>query len=247
MLDVDGTIVPYDYDALPSERVTDAIKKAQEKVIVCLVTGRSYSFLEPVLTKLQMHEGYVVLNNGSQVMDLKSRELLYDCPLPVDEAIMIKDLLLEKKISFYVKQQVIGTDYQKRFTHDDEIKKAYMFFADELYDLQTVEEVLEKISKLPHVKGQKSHHRNQGMYGLSVEHVNATKLHGIETIMKKVNLKKNNVIGVGDGYNDFPLLMACGLKVAMGNAVDDLKAIADYIASTVDEDGLVDVLEKFIL
>lgn len=41
--------------------------------------------------------------------------------------------------------------------------------------------------------------------------------------------------------------MASGLKVAMGNAVDDLKAIADYIAPSVNEDGIVDVIEKFIL
>lgn len=41
--------------------------------------------------------------------------------------------------------------------------------------------------------------------------------------------------------------MAAGLKVAMGNAIDDLKAIADYIAPTVQEDGVVDVIEKYIL
>lgn len=41
--------------------------------------------------------------------------------------------------------------------------------------------------------------------------------------------------------------MACGLKVAMGNAVQDLKEIADYIAPSVDEDGIADVIEKFVL
>lgn len=41
--------------------------------------------------------------------------------------------------------------------------------------------------------------------------------------------------------------MACGLKVAMGNATEDLKAIADYIAPSVDDDGVVDVIAKFIL
>ena len=51
---------------------------------------------------------------------------------------------------------------------------------------------------------------------------------------------------VGDGYNDFPLLLAGGLKVAMGNAVSDLKKIADYIAPTVDEDGVATVIEKFL-
>lgn len=41
--------------------------------------------------------------------------------------------------------------------------------------------------------------------------------------------------------------MACGFKVAMGNAVDEVKAIADYIAPPVEEDGVADVIEKFIL
>lgn len=45
----------------------------------------------------------------------------------------------------------------------------------------------------------------------------------------------------------FLFLMACGLKVAMGNAVSELKTIADYIAPTIDEDGVADVIEKFIL
>ncbi|HXS15232.1 MAG TPA: HAD hydrolase family protein, partial [Candidatus Saccharimonadales bacterium] len=61
------------------------------------------------------------------------------------------------------------------------------------------------------------------------------------------DISTEEIIGIGDGHNDFPLLMACGLKVAMGNAVDDLKAIADYIAPSVDEDGVADVIEKFIL
>jgi len=62
-----------------------------------------------------------------------------------------------------------------------------------------------------------------------------------------LGIKTDEIIAVGDGYNDFPFLMACGLKVAMGNAVPELKAIADYIAPSVDEDGIVDVIERFIL
>ena len=41
--------------------------------------------------------------------------------------------------------------------------------------------------------------------------------------------------------------MACGLKVAMGNAIPELKEIADYVAPSVDDDGVADVIEKFIL
>jgi len=82
---------------------------------------------------------------------------------------------------------------------------------------------------------------------IDVTHAEATKMHGILEVAKLLNIDTKEIIGVGDGYNDFPLLMACGLKVAMGNAVDDLKAIADYVAPTVDEDGLADVIEKYVL
>jgi hydroxymethylpyrimidine pyrophosphatase-like HAD family hydrolase len=41
--------------------------------------------------------------------------------------------------------------------------------------------------------------------------------------------------------------MSSGVKVAMGNAVDDLKAIADYIAPSVHEDGVADVIKRYIL
>jgi len=62
-----------------------------------------------------------------------------------------------------------------------------------------------------------------------------------------LKISREEIIGIGDHYNDFPLLMACGLKVAMGNAVDDLKAIADYIAPSVEKDGVADVIDRFVL
>jgi hypothetical protein len=49
------------------------------------------------------------------------------------------------------------------------------------------------------------------------------------------------------GYNDFSMMMACRLKVAMGNAVPELKEIAHYIAPSVDNDGVADVIERFVL
>jgi predicted mannosyl-3-phosphoglycerate phosphatase (HAD superfamily) len=70
MLDVDGTLVPYDYIALPSDAVCNAIKNVQEQVIVSLVTGRSYASVENVLKKLSIHSGFAVVNNGSQVIDV---------------------------------------------------------------------------------------------------------------------------------------------------------------------------------
>ena len=51
----------------------------------------------------------------------------------------------------------------------------------------------------------------------------------------------------GDGYNDLPMIEFAGLGVAMGNAVDEVKAAANYVTATNDEDGIAQVIEKFIL
>jgi len=93
----------------------------------------------------------------------------------------------------------------------------------------------------------RSRHKDPNKYSFNITHIQATKLHGIEVIQKFMDLKRDEIIGCGDGYNDFPLLMASGLKVAMGNAIDELKEIADYVAPSVEEDGVADVIEKFIL
>lgn len=87
----------------------------------------------------------------------------------------------------------------------------------------------------------------QGKMDIEFSHINASKLHGIRYVANLLGISTHEIIGVGDSYNDFPLLMACGLKIAMGNAVPELKAIADFIAPTVDEDGVATIIEKFIL
>ena len=80
-----------------------------------------------------------------------------------------------------------------------------------------------------------------------INHTQATKQFGILKIAEILNISTHEIIAVGDGYNDFPLLMAAGFKVAMGNGVEDIKQIANYIAPSVEDDGVADVIERFVL
>lgn len=246
MLDVDGTIVPYDYSLLPSDKLARAIKKAQEKVIICLVTGRSYPFLKPVLRKLGIHKGYAVINNGSHVINLETENALYEQPIDMLDTQKVIDLLHQKYIHFYVKQNLHDSSYSKGpFRKGQPLKTAYMIYTEETYSLEQMDELSHKLSKLSNLTIYKMRHKKG--FGINISHVKATKFHGIEVVLKELGFSSKEVIAVGDGYNDFPLLMASGFKVAMGNAVDDLKAIADYVTSSVEEDGVVKVIEKFIV
>ena len=60
-------------------------------------------------------------------------------------------------------------------------------------------------------------------------------------------LKKEEILTIGDQNNDIALLQAGGLKIAMGNATDELKAEADYITDSVFNDGFVKAMERFCL
>ena len=53
--------------------------------------------------------------------------------------------------------------------------------------------------------------------------------------------------GFGDGENDMTMIRTAGIGVAMGNAVEALKAEADYVTVTNDEDGVADAIEKLVL
>lgn len=62
-----------------------------------------------------------------------------------------------------------------------------------------------------------------------------------------LGLQADNVMTIGDNFNDLEMLQYAGLGVAMGNAPEGVKAIADWIAPTVDEDGVAAAIAKFVL
>ncbi len=68
---------------------------------------------------------------------------------------------------------------------------------------------------------------------------------GIQKILDYFNFNKEEAMAFGDGGNDISMLKYVGTGVAMGNAKDNVKAIADYITDSVQEDGIVSALKHF--
>jgi len=72
-----------------------------------------------------------------------------------------------------------------------------------------------------------------------------TKGLALSYLIKKMGIKKEEVLCIGDQNNDIELLEAGGTKVAMGNGTKELKEISDYITSTVEEDGFIKAIEHY--
>ena len=73
------------------------------------------------------------------------------------------------------------------------------------------------------------------------------KCSGVKELAAMHGIDMKNVMTLGDYNNDMPMIRAAGLGVAMGNALDDVKACADYVTDTNDHDGVAKAIEKFVL
>jgi Cof subfamily protein (haloacid dehalogenase superfamily) len=83
-------------------------------------------------------------------------------------------------------------------------------------------------------------------YFLEFLNKNANKGTGVKLLSEKLGIKQNEIICAGDADNDRHMLKYAGLGVAMGNASDNIKEIANFTTKTNEEDGIAYVIDKFI-
>lgn len=244
LLDVDGTIVPVGPNTKPSETVTSTLKRAKEVVHVSLVSGRCLEWLEELFEILDL-DAPCIINGGSQIIDPKTKKILWERPIYKESAREIVKIIERDKIPFIVSDNGIEYEntFESEFLNPLAIKLSY-FDSKEKSD-----RCLETLRRIPDISAHKTFSwdkdRNYRM-DIYITHREATKHHAIKELAGILGINPSEMIGVGDARNDVPLLDVCGLKVAMGNADNKLKTIADYIAPTVDEDGVAWVVEKFI-
>lgn len=243
MLDLDGTTVPNDLKGLPSQRVIKAIAKASKSMHIGFVTGRPYEYTKNIRPILSLN-GPSIASGGAQIIDVSTDKVLWEKAVPQNEIEEIVKRLRKYKYEILVQEK--GLDHIIK-PLDTTYPKNILSIAMMHIEPNIIDEVVEDLTEINSIAVHKIVGWKKNTYWVQISHAEATKQHGILEVAQILDIETHDIIGVGDGYNDFPLLMACGLKVAMGNAVPELKAIADYVAPTVDEDGVADVIEKFIL
>lgn len=242
MIDCDGTLFPTGKDGFPSEKVIHAINQASKLLHVGIATQRALFSVQPTLTSLRL-SGPSIISGGAQIIDARNFQVLWEKPIDKKDffTIMRRIKKIRGKI---VIQEDDGDDKEyKKNCIPKKVLELGVFGLEQM----VAHQLFKDLSDISTISVHQVSGWQPSQYGVAITHALATKQHGIFEVAKILNINTHEIIAIGDGYNDFPLLMACGLKVAMGNAVDDLKAIADYIAPTVEEDGVVDVINKFVI
>jgi len=243
LADIDGTLTPDlgmpPREFIPSPRLVNAINKIVGKVHIGFCTGRDKDTVIKICSKLGLKSPQII-EGGAKIIDVSGKTLWvkYISTTSINEILKI---LKRTKTSFSV--IVDGTEIV------DEIPTANLdkITAVLWYDLpkNQTELLKQELSLCTDIAFMVNHDRTGNT--IYITDKLETKAHGVRKLIEILNINKDEVIGVGDGNNDKALLLECGLKVAMGNAVAEIKEIADYIAPDVESDGVAHVIEKFVL
>ncbi len=255
--DIDGTILAWGKDFSP--RVKSCINKlTQLGIKVVLVTGRMHASAIHAAKDLNLNTP-IISYQGGLIKDINGKTL-YNKNLGSDYAkdvikwarsngihinLYIDDKLYvendNKIIKYYVDGKYI--DYTVCSFDDLEIKNVNKILAIDLDDAQKVsgwvEELKQKYPELYIVKSTP--------YYCEIGSPEAKKSLGVEFLADMWGFKKEEILTIGDQDNDIDLIEAGGIGVAMANGTDGIKRVANYITDSVENDGFVKAVEKFVL
>ena len=254
--DIDGTILPWANDFTPGLR--NCIKKLQQNgVKVVLVTGRMHSSAIHVAKDLGLdtpiisyqgglikdidgntiHEEDMAISTAKEIIEWSRKENIH-------LNLYLDDKLYVEKDDDEVKQYTQGKyiEYTVESFDNLGINKVNKLLAIDFNDADRVTGWVEYLKgKYPDLYIVKS-----TPYFCEISSPTAKKSIGVNYLREMWGFKKEEVLTIGDQNNDIDLVTCGGIGVAMGNATEELKACADYITDTVDNDGFVKAVEKFI-
>lgn len=262
VLDLDGTLTNSEKKVTP--KTLDAIRRLQEQGhVIALASGRPTGGIRQVAETLHMEEtgGYVLAFNGARILDWKTQEVLFQQALehkylsPLLEAAFAHGLSLvtyqnewvitQTEVNAYTELEA-GINHLKIQQVEDFVGTVDFPIHKCLYTGEPVrikrceDELLERYGK------ELSIFKSED-YFLEVMPQNIDKAASLERLIQVLNIRREDVVCCGDGYNDISMLQYAGVGVAMANAKDAVKAAADVVTGSNDEDGLVPIIEKYFL
>jgi Cof subfamily protein (haloacid dehalogenase superfamily) len=270
-VDLDGTLLRQ--DGTMGERTRLALRAAVEhgiKVVIC--TGRRFRTTLPILTQLGMAVP-VIVHGGQLIKDASSYETLHHHYLSEELSLHATTFLkahgvtpivyvdlFTQGIDIYVDNERDGHPYHLHYLAQNRLHCHFVGDVTRVFCPQTIHigaladrDSLERLdARLEREFGDAIRHlvmsntNNEGAF-LEIMTPGNSKWRALSVLMAMERLLPEQVICIGDEINDLEMISHAGLGVAMGNAIPAIKAIADYVTRTNEEDGVAHVVEEFLL
>jgi Cof subfamily protein (haloacid dehalogenase superfamily) len=262
-IDMDGTLLD------PGHKLTSRVKHAIAEaralgVHIVLTSGRPVPGLAPFLHELGIDgdDDYCIACNGGLVQRIGPRETVVEYPLSFDDFVYCEQVAREIGVHFqaldaqrmYTSNQDISI-YTVADSHLSRMPLSYRRVADmdpgmSFIKLMMIDEpdVLDAaIARLPSALTERFAVLKSAPFFLEVFDRRAGKGPSLQKLAEHLGIDRANVMAIGDQENDLTMLQYAGTSVAMGNAIDAVKAVARFETATNSEDGVAQAIERFVL
>ena len=267
-LDLDGTLLTSDKKLSQTNR--DTLEQAdKEGWAIVPTTGRFYGAIPQIVRELPFVR-YAITVNGAEVADITSGEIVYKAEIPCSQAIEIMTFMDNYPLIYdcYQCGEAFMSAAMKEkideMTDDAQYRKMLKELRQPVDDLKAfIAERKQDIQKTQFVTYDAEIHRqlveilqqkfsdivltSTAKNNIEINNTKANKGQALWALADYLGVPRENTISFGDAQNDMSMIKAAGTGVAMANACEEIKAVADFITLSNDEDGVAYGINKFCL
>ena len=227
--DIDGTLVSFKTHRM-SENLKERLHELQAKGVKLFISSGRARLVMNNLDGFPF-DGYVAMNGAETTLD---GEVIDSHPLPEATSLQVAEIAEREKVSCWVINLRPPCFLDLQQVAENHTVYEYTIFFDDEQARRLLYPVLKNVS-----------YTRWHPYFLDIVPEGLSKSYGAARILERIGVTREECMAFGDGGNDIPIIEYAGIGVAMGNATDDVKAAADYVTDTVDEDGIVTALQHF--
>ncbi len=238
-------------------------KKQGVKIVIC--TGRPLNGVKALLKQLSLdnQSDQFVISFGGAMIQKTNGEILSEQPISYDSYLRLELLARQKQLHFhaishdriYTADRDIGhyTVYESLITKLEifyrtpaELRQTKLIKAMFIDDPQRLAQAMIDWKPFSHLEDQVTFTKSSPFY-LEANAKNVSKGQALQFLAQQLQLTKNEIMAVGDEGNDLSMIIYAGLGVAMGNAITEVKAAADWQTADNDHDGVAVALSKYVI
>lgn len=248
--DVDGTLIPRNEGIIPESTINSLVALHDKGIKCVLATGRCLSDIMKMDTNRFNFDDYLTLNG--QLCYGSNFKKLFGFPFVQEEVEVLESIFNAKKIPF----EIIG-EFSSYMNYYGELAK----YVSEKYRItlspidkfkggsiyQICAYVTDRQEELLNDFLDYSVIASWGEHGIDILPANGGKSNAIKELCKTLNIDLSETMAFGDGKNDIEMIKTVGTSVAMGNAVKELKDIANYTTTDIYNNGIENALKHFNL
>ena len=262
VVDIDGTLIGKD-GSISTEDSEALLNARRSGIGVSLSTGRAAQSCRPIIDRLAL-DGYHIFFDGALVSNF-DKEVYAE---PIDRGVVKEAIEFARQNDIYLELYSASRFFVERQTWATEIHREFFNLEPTVVDFTGLWEreriikgglVIASPEEIAKAKSFRLHFERNLHFSLAkspaypnVDFINVVDLgvskgKALAALASHLGIPMAEVMAIGDGTNDIPLLSSAGLAVAMGNAPDEVKAVADHITLDVEHNGLAAAVKEFLL